>query len=140
MSEPNAFVRGLAATTIAISMTTLAGPSLAIGPDLHVDVTPSSVPQEVQLVEHDLRKGQSTGWHIHHGVELTYVQQGHVQFNVGSQGPINLRAGGSIEIERDTPHKATNVGSERAILIISYLMDKGAPAAIPVPGPTVPSP
>jgi quercetin dioxygenase-like cupin family protein len=138
MSERNAFRRGLAAIAIAVGMAILASPALAIGPDLHVDVTPSSVPQEVQLVEHDLKKGQSSGWHIHHGVELAYVQQGHVAFNVGGQGPINLRAGGSIEIDRDTPHKATNVGPGRAILIISYLMDKGAPAAIPVPAPTAP--
>jgi quercetin dioxygenase-like cupin family protein len=135
MSEPSALRRaclGVIAATLSC-----ATPALAIGPDLHVDVTPSAVPQEVQLVEHDFKKGQSSGWHIHHGVELAYVQQGHVAFNVGGQaGSINLRAGGSIEIDRDTPHKATNVGPGRAILIISYLMDKGAPASIPVPAPT----
>ena len=100
-----------------------------------VDVAPSAVPQEVQLVEHHLRKGQSSGWHIHHGVELTYVQQGRLQLNVAGQAPVNLRAGDSFEIARDRPHEVRNVGSGRAILIISYLMDKGVPGMIPVPAP-----
>jgi len=135
MSEPKTFLRGFAAIAMAIIMPMLATPALAIGPDLHVDVAPSAVPQEVQLVEHDLRKGQSSGWHIHHGVELTYVQQGRLQLNVAGQAPMNLRAGDSFEIARDRPHEVRNVGSGRAILIISYLMDKGVPGMIPVPAP-----
>lgn len=38
--------------------------------DLHADVLPGTFPQEVILVEHDFNPGDSSGLHIHHGVEL----------------------------------------------------------------------
>jgi hypothetical protein len=89
-------------------------------PDIHVDVPARSKGLEVNVVEHDLAPGQSSGWHIHHGIEIAYVV-----------------AGETFEIERDTPHIGTNDGTVPAAMLITYLKDKAGPWKIPVPRPTV---
>ncbi len=110
-------------------------PAHAGEPNLHIEVTPSAVAQEVQLVEHDFGRGESSGWHIHHGVELAYVLKGEIRLSVAGKAPVVLHAGDSFEVARDTPHEATNIGSGQAALIISYLIDKGVPGKIPVATP-----
>jgi quercetin dioxygenase-like cupin family protein len=100
--------------------------------DLHVDVLPGTAPQEVILVEHDFDHGDSSGLHIHHGVELAYVLKGDLQVTIEGQPPRLVHAGDSFRVERDTPHEVRNVGRGTAALIISYLMDKGVPWKIPV--------
>jgi quercetin dioxygenase-like cupin family protein len=100
--------------------------------DLHADVLPSAGPQEVIFVEHDFDPGDSSGLHIHHGVELTYVLKGTMQLAIDGQPPRIVHAGDSFRIERDTPHEVRNVGRSKGALIISYLMDKGVPWKIPV--------
>jgi quercetin dioxygenase-like cupin family protein len=53
-------------------------------------------------------------------------------------GPIrHLVQGEWFEVDRDTPHRATNDGSEPAKLLITYLRDKAGPLAIPVSPPGV---
>jgi quercetin dioxygenase-like cupin family protein len=124
---------------MAVSLAFLANTSaLAAGPDLHVDVTPSSVPREVQLVEHDFGPGESSGWHIHHGVEMAYVLRGELRLQVVGRPAITVNPGDSFPIARDTPHEARNLGPGEAALIISYLLDKGSPGKIAVPAPAAP--
>jgi quercetin dioxygenase-like cupin family protein len=110
-----------------------AGPA-APALDLHADVLPGTTPQEVILVEHDFDPGDSSGLHIHHGVELAYVLKGALQVTIEGQPPRLVHAGDSFRVERDTPHEVRNVGRGTAALIISYLMDKGVPWKIPVTG------
>jgi quercetin dioxygenase-like cupin family protein len=100
--------------------------------DLHTDVLPSSVPQEVILVEHDFEIGESSGHHIHHGVELAYVMKGDLILYIAGRPPRRLHTGESFRVERDTTHEVRNVGTGPAALIITYLMDKGVPWKIPV--------
>jgi quercetin dioxygenase-like cupin family protein len=114
----------------------IACPALADPPDIHVDV-PAHKGQEVNVVEHDIAPGQTIGWHIHHGVEITYVLSGAINLQIAG-GPIrHVAAGDTFEVERDTPHRATNDGTEPAQLLITYLRDKAGPLAIPVPPPAV---
>jgi quercetin dioxygenase-like cupin family protein len=61
--------------------------------DLHADVLPGTVPQEVILVEHDFNPGDSSGLHIHHGVELAYVLKGDLQVTIERQPPRLVHAG-----------------------------------------------
>jgi quercetin dioxygenase-like cupin family protein len=91
----------------------------------------------VNVVEHDIAPGQTVGWHIHHGTEISYVLSGALNVQIAG-GPIrHVVKGDTFEVDRDTPHRATNDGTETAALLITYLRDKAGPLAIPVPPPTV---
>ncbi len=103
--------------------------------DIRTDVHPSTVPQEMMLVEHDFQPGDSSGWHIHHGDELAYVLAGTFELRIAGAQTRLVSAGDSFRILRDTPHEVRNVGKETGKLIISYLMDKSVPWKILVAAP-----
>jgi quercetin dioxygenase-like cupin family protein len=114
----------------------LAGPALADPPDIHIDV-PNRKGLEVNVVEHDIAPGKSVGWHIHHGTEIAYVLSGALNVQIAG-GPIrHVVKGDTFEVDRDTPHRASNDGTEPAALLITYLKDKAGPLAIQVPAPSV---
>ena len=124
-------------TVVLLFLSALAAaPAIAEPPDIHVDV-PVRRGQEVNVVEHDIAPGQSVGWHIHHGTEISYVLSGALNVQIAG-GPIrHVVKGYTFEIDRDTPHRATKDGTEPAALLITYLRDKAGPLAIPVPPPSV---
>jgi len=105
-------------------------------PDIHVDVPANPKNLEVNVVEHDLAPGQSSGWHIHHGVEIAYVLSGAINMQIAG-GPIrHVVKGETFEIERDTAHNGTNASTtEPVALLITYVKDKG-PVSIPVKRPS----
>lgn len=115
----------------------IAAPALADPPDIHVDVPKNAKNMEVNVVEHDIAPGQKVGWHIHHGTEISYVLSGALNLQIEG-GPIrHLVAGDTFEVDPDTPHRASNDGTETARLLITYLRDKAGPLTIPVPPPTI---
>ena|SRR5690348_5542617 len=114
----------------------VAAPATADPPDIHLDV-PVRKGLEVNVVEHDIAPGQSVAWHIHHGTEISYVLSGALNIQIAG-GPIrHVVKGDTFEIDRDTPHRATNDGTETVALLITYLRDKAGPLAIPVPPPSL---
>ena len=122
---------------IPLAVALLASPCLADPPDIHVDVPKNAKNMEVNVVEHDIAPGQKVGWHIHHGVEISYVLSGALNLQIAG-GPIrHLVQGEWFQVERDKPHRAYNDGTETARLLITYVRDKAGPLAIPVSAPTV---
>jgi quercetin dioxygenase-like cupin family protein len=122
---------------LLLAASLIAGPALADAPDIHVDVPKNAKAMEVNVVEHDIAPGQKVGWHIHHGTEISYVLSGALNLQIAG-GPIrHLVQGEWFEVERDTPHRASNDGKEPVRLLITYLRDKSGPLAIPVPPPAV---
>jgi quercetin dioxygenase-like cupin family protein len=116
----------------------LAASSLAAADpiDVHLNV-PRRSGLEVNVVEHDIAPGQSSGWHIHRGTEIAYVLSGEINLQLAG-GPIrHLVKGDHFEVERGMPHRATNDGKETAALLITYLKDKRGPWKIPVPAPSI---
>ncbi|HZZ87083.1 MAG TPA: cupin domain-containing protein [Caulobacteraceae bacterium] len=120
----------VAACLLGTAPTVIAAPL-----DLRADVVPQTAPQEVRLIERDVAAGESTGWHLHHGVEMTYVLSGDLRLEVAGQAVRTLHAGDSFEVPRDTPHRASNDGPAVTALIISYLIDKGPGATVRLPPP-----
>lgn len=122
---------------LLVAAALIASPAVADPPDIHVDVPTNAKGLEVNVVEHDIAPGQKVGWHIHHGTEITYVLSGAINLQIAG-GPIrHVVKGDTFEVERDTPHRATNDGTETAALLITYLRDKAGPLAVPVPPPAV---
>ena len=109
---------------------------LAEPPDIHVDV-PDRKGQEVNVVEHDIAPGQSVGWHIHHGVEITYVLSGAIELQISGSPIRYVQTGETFEVGRDVPHRARNSGTTTARLLITYLRDKKGPLKIDVPPPAI---
>jgi quercetin dioxygenase-like cupin family protein len=113
-----------------------AAPALADPPDIHLDV-PARKGLELDVVEHDIAPGRTVGWHIHHGTEIAYVLSGALNVQIAG-GPIrHVVKGETFEVDRDTPHRAMNEGTETAALLITYLRDKSGPLSIEVPAPAV---
>lgn len=103
--------------------------------NLQTDVPMGGAAQTVIVTEHDLKKGESTGLHIHHGVEMTYVKHGTVRLSILGQAPVDVPTGGSFKVEREMPHDALNTGDGTAELIITYVVDKGRPLKEPYAPP-----
>ncbi|HEX5259011.1 MAG TPA: cupin domain-containing protein [Sphingomicrobium sp.] len=126
-----------ATLSLLFAASLFAAPALADPPDIHVDVPSNAKNMEVNVVEHDIAPGQKVAWHIHHGTEISYVLSGALNLQIAG-GPIrHLVQGEWFQIDRDTPHRASNDGTETVRLLITYLRDKAGPLAIPVPPPAV---
>ena len=107
------------------------------GPDIHVDVPANARNLEVNVVEHDLAPGQSSGWHIHHGTEIAYVLSGAINMQMAG-GPIrHVSKGETFFIDPETPHNGTNASATDPVaLLITYLKKKG-PVSVPVQRPSL---
>lgn len=114
-------------------MMTAAIVALAAALNLTTDVDMSGAPQQVVFLERTFAPGQSSGLHIHHGVEMNVVIAGEVRVTVQGQPPRVMREGDSITIAREVPHEAVNTGTVPARIIITYVVDKGRPLKDPVP-------
>ena len=101
--------------------------------NLEQDVDMKGAPQLVLFLERDMARGQTTGLHIHHGVEMNVVLKGTVRLVVQGQAPRILHRGDSAQIPREVPHEATNIGRDTVRLIITYVVDKDRPLKEPWP-------
>ena len=108
--------------------------AMAAPPDLQVDIGGTG-PQEERMMVRTFAPGQGPGWHIHHGVELTYVLSGSIQLSIAGQPPRILHADESFAVPRDAVHEAHAVGDGPATLVVTYAIDKGSPPRITVPAP-----
>lgn len=101
------------------------------------DVPQDKGAQEVQVVRRTFPVGGSSGWHTHPGVEVAYLLSGEMLLEMAGQPPRRLRAGESFTMPRGVAHNGTNRGKVPAMLVITYVFDKGAPprTAVPPPAP-----
>ena len=76
--------------------------------------------------------GGVAGRHLHHGIELIYVVSGDVEFYLGSGTPVTLHPGETLMVPREVPHGGQNTGKPATVLS-TWIVDKGAPLAEPVP-------
>jgi len=95
-----------------------------------------SVPghQGVQ-VRVDFAAGAFAPKHTHPGEEIAYVLEGTLEYQLGEQPPVRLRAGEALFIPAGTPHSARNVGKGRASELATYIVRKDAPLVAPLVAP-----
>ena len=79
----------------------------------------------------DFDAGAFASKHTHPGEEIAYVLRGSLEYQLGDQPPVRLKAGESLFIPAGTPHSARNVGSGQASELATYIVTKGANLVVP---------
>lgn len=95
--------------------------------NMTTDIDMSGAPQSVVFLEREFAPGQSSGLHIHHGIEMNMVIAGTLSVTVGDRPPREMHEGDSILIPREVPHVAVNTGTVPAKVVITYVVDRGRP-------------
>lgn len=92
-----------------------------------------SIPgREVIQVRVDFASGAAFGKHSHPGEEIVYVIEGVLEYQLGDQPPVTLRAGEVLFIPAGTIHSARNTGSGNGAELATYIVDKGKPLLVMV--------
>ncbi|MGE3690532.1 MAG: cupin domain-containing protein [Novosphingobium sp.] len=79
--------------------------------------------------------GGSSGWHSHPGIEVGHVLSGITEMRLADGTRRLYRAGESFVVPRGVVHNGINAGRGPARLLITYVVDKGAPQRIDAPDP-----
>jgi mannose-6-phosphate isomerase-like protein (cupin superfamily) len=75
---------------------------------------------ELSVARMYVEPGMGTAWHHHpHCEEAVVVLKGAIHCVIDDR-LFELQTSGSLVIPRDTAHSISNVGSERAVLLVSY--------------------
>ena len=125
-----------AAAAAAASQPVPPSPPPTSVPIVTYDVPQDKGGQEVQILKRTFPVGSSSGWHVHPGVETAYLLSGEMLLEMAGRQPMRLRAGDSFTAPRGVAHNGRNPGKIPARMVITYVIDKGAPvrSAVPVPG------
>jgi quercetin dioxygenase-like cupin family protein len=83
--------------------------------------------REAIQVRVDLAPGVAFGKHTHPGEEIIYVLEGQLEYQVGDQPPVTLKAGDVLFIPAGVVHSARNSGSVTGSELATYIVEKGKP-------------
>lgn len=75
--------------------------------------------------------GGVAGRHTHPGEELGYVVEGTLQLLVDGQPPRTVKAGEVFFVPAGIVHDGKNVGKGKAVVLATYVVEKGKPVASP---------
>jgi quercetin dioxygenase-like cupin family protein len=93
----------------------------------------SGVPgKEIVTGTATLPPGSTIGYHTHPGDEAGYVLKGSMTLKTKGQPDRALKAGDSFFNARGAVHSVT-AGSDGAVAVSNWIVDKGQPMATPVP-------
>jgi quercetin dioxygenase-like cupin family protein len=86
-----------------------------------------SIPgREVLQARVDFAPGASFPRHTHPGEEVIYVLQGTLEYEVAGK-LVTLQAGDVLFVPYGVVHAARNVGSDPAVELATYVLEKGKP-------------
>lgn len=88
--------------------------------------------REVIQVRVDLDPGVTFDAHWHPGEEIVYVLEGTLQYQLGGQPPVTLKAGEVLFIPARTIHRAKNVGESNGAELATYIVEKDQPLVVMV--------
>jgi quercetin dioxygenase-like cupin family protein len=75
--------------------------------------------------------GGAAGRHTHPGEELGYIVEGELELLIDGQPPKRLKAGDVFFVPAGMIHDGKNVGSGKAVVLATYVVEKGKPVASP---------
>jgi quercetin dioxygenase-like cupin family protein len=88
--------------------------------------------REVVQVRAEFAPGAAIGMHTHPGEEVSYVLEGTVELDVAGKPSATIKAGEPLFVPAETPHAAKNVGKGPAVVLATYIVEKGKPLSTPV--------
>jgi len=88
--------------------------------------------REMVVARGEFAPGAMVPKHTHPGDESSYVLQGEVQLMVEGSPPKVAKAGEMFFVPAGTVHSAKNVGTAQALVLSTYVVEKGKPLATPV--------
>jgi quercetin dioxygenase-like cupin family protein len=93
----------------------------------------SSTPDHESVVARvDIASGATIGRHTHFGDEIGYVLDGDLEMYVDGEAVRKLKTGDAFIIPEGKVHSARNIGNGTAHVIVTYVIAKGKPMAVPV--------
>lgn len=87
--------------------------------------------REVVQVRVDFAPGVLAARHSHPGVEVAYVLDGTIEYQIDGKQPLTLKTGDALFIPDGAIHSARNVGEGKASELATYFVEKGKPAFVP---------
>jgi quercetin dioxygenase-like cupin family protein len=75
--------------------------------------------------------GGVAGKHTHPGEELGYIVDGTLELLIEGQPPKRLKKGDVFFVPAGVVHDGKNVGKGKAVVIATYVVEKGKPVASP---------
>ena len=79
----------------------------------------------------EFEPGVAAGRHTHPGEELGYVLEGTLLLEIDGQPPRTVKAGESFFVPAGLVHDGKNIGSGKAKVLATYVVEKGKPVASP---------
>jgi quercetin dioxygenase-like cupin family protein len=87
--------------------------------------------REVVQVRVDFGHGVVAPRHSHPGVEVAYVLEGTIEYQIDGKPPVILKTGDALFIPDGAVHTAKNVGPGKASELATYIVEKAKPAFVP---------
>lgn len=75
--------------------------------------------------------GVGTGRHSHPGEEVGYVLEGPFVVTIEGKPPMTLKTGDHFFVPANTVHDNKNMGTGKAKVLITYIVEKGKPLSTP---------
>lgn len=86
--------------------------------------------REVIQVRVDFAPGVAFPRHSHPGVEVAYVLEGTLEYQLDGKPPVTLKAGEALFIPAGAIHTAKNVGKSNGAELATYIVEKGKPLVV----------
>jgi quercetin dioxygenase-like cupin family protein len=123
---------GWLALGLAVSAATLAAQQPPFTRTLLQQVDLSAAGREAVTARAEINPGGAVGRHTHPGEEIGYLIEGTVLLEIDG-ATRTVKAGEAFAIPAGKPHNATNSGAGKAVVLATYIVEKGKPVATPVP-------
>ncbi|WP_426338301.1 cupin domain-containing protein [Pseudoduganella sp. S-14] len=92
----------------------------------------SSTPNHESLVARVyIASGATIGRHTHFGDEIGFVQEGELEMYVEGESLRKLKTGDAFIIPSGKVHSARNTGNGPAHVIVTYVIERNRPMAVP---------
>ena len=83
--------------------------------------------REVIQVRVEFDPGYLAPTHTHFGEEVIYVLEGTLEYGIGDQPPVTVKAGDVLFVPAGVPHWARNVGTDTGAELATYIVETAKP-------------
>ena len=88
---------------------------------------------KVTILKIIIPPGSSVPWHLHTMPMFAYLIQGTVEIELENGNSLLYKSGQALAEARNVFHRGKNIGKDEAILIATFIGEKGRPLSIPKP-------